>query len=452
MATEQEKEQIKIELLSLTPAQKQILRLRCHNLKMREIADILGISIKGVEDHLSQIYSKLDNLGDKTLSYNVRKMILLRDYCPPLRKILEEQGGIKPPPDKEPEQEKIIPPPDKVKDTTGEITREIVVANPATIDIVREEREIEESGADEEFIKIPPLPPPPGNDKGSGSVPIWFVRRLILIFLAIIIFLLAGFAIIYFFFPPENPPATTQTLEAHAAIAEGIVVAPPTETEPPTPIPRTPQPISPTNTPETPTHTPETPSPTPTETASPTDTLTPTPTPEIIFYDDFSGDLSKWTQLGFPPYYPNHRAVIANEAMTTTDSYGTWVVANIPAETNYKIIINFKGNGCGGSSNYFSPAFIDNSNMIAFVADACQYLWGYTNGRPSLSTYPDTRGANGVGESEVIITVEGKKLSAILNKLDAGSVYNDMYPQGVIAIFIRIGDIIKDVTVIALQE
>ena len=172
----------------------------------------------------------------------------------------------------------------------------------------------------------------------------------------------------------------------------------------------------------------------------------------ILFFDDFSGDLSKWTVLGLPPYYPNNKVELANEAITTSDPYGTWLVAELPTDTDYQIIINFYASHCGGDGNFFSPAFIDNSNMISFIADACHYLWGYTEGRTSLHKYSGTQGSNGLGDQHLVITVKGNKLSAVLNRLDAGSVFNDKYPQGKIAIFIRTDDIINDVTVIALQE
>ena len=195
-------------------------------------------------------------------------------------------------------------------------------------------------------------------------------------------------------------------------------------------------------------------SPTLTPTTPPTNTPidTPTPTPVILFFDDFSGDLSKWTQLGFPPFYPNNRVVIANEAITTSDVHGAWVVANIPAETNYQIIINFESKGCGGSGNYFSTAFDDTYNMISLNADACQFHWGYTKGSHTLYKYSGTRGLAGSGKQRLVITVRGNKISAELNRTEAFSVFNEKHAQGKIAIYIKTNDIIDDVTVIALQE
>lgn len=414
---------------TLTKKEVATLYLICHGLTNSQVAEALHAADKTIGTRITKIYLKLEIEGDD----QQKRSILLRDYCPIVRKYSEN------------ELKYWIPkePPPEVK-----LKYEII------------EYQYPEPDPEPETWWYPP-PPPPTSGTTETYVEERRVRRLIFIFLGIIALLVVGFVIIYFFFPPENPLIPPRNTGNITVSPDVVAAVSPSTTETPTITTDSSGQTVPEELPEIPTDTPSatptstntpTDTPTPTNTPTPTETPIPTPTPEIIFFDDFSGDLSKWTQLGLPPYYPNNRVVIANEAMTTSDPYGSWVKAEIPAETNYQIIINFKGNGCGGDGNYFSPAFIDNSNMISFNADACHYVWGYTEGSTAFYKYSDTTGLNGPGNSEVIITVEGKKLSSILNKVDAGSVVNDKYPQGIIAIFIRTGDSVDDVTVIALQE
>ena len=416
-------EEIRKTLATLTPTEKVLLMLFCEGLKQKEMAKKLGVTIKAIDFHFSNIYGKLGLEASSLPGKRIERWNIIREhYCEVLSEGIQTQ----------PEEV-------EVRDIIESLEKTLVVkpstelANPKpnykTLALVRED-----------FGELEEFKPGSGRGRsnsgnGRGCSIYSFLAGIVL---AALVLVGLWFANQRFHFVPialATQVSPTQTIEATSGNLE---IAPEITHSPTT----TPTVEAPTDTPtSTPTNIPI---------ATQTGTPTPTVTPVILFFDDFSGDLSKWTQLGLQPYYPNNKAIIANEALTTSDFYGTWVVADIPAKTNYQIIINFKTTGCGGLGNFFSPAFIDNFHMIAFIVSGCGRTWGYTDGNSSVKNFAGTTAVSGGGDQNLVLTVKGKKLSAVLNKQDAGSVVNDMYEQGKIGIFVQTGDQIYDVMVVAL--
>ena len=74
------KDEERFQLLdTLTPRQKQVLRLFCEVMNYRDVAEALVISVKTVKTHMGHIFMKL---GIDHLSRDQRRIVVFQKYCP----------------------------------------------------------------------------------------------------------------------------------------------------------------------------------------------------------------------------------------------------------------------------------------------------------------------------------------------------------------------------------
>jgi DNA-binding CsgD family transcriptional regulator len=435
---------IEAKIRSLKKKEVATLFLICYGQSNPQISLALNEPSKTTSSRITRIYKKLEITGDD----QEKRISLLRDYCPTVKNIITNIDDLRfwvpyyPTPEVKAKYEII----------------EVETRDEDEGDDDQDNEEVNEwvlplpPGPPSQEPPTPPPPQPPPPEK-RDTVPIKFVRQLMLIFLGIIgVLVLVIIWLIFFRYPPENPPISANNPAIVSASTLGVlttdIAVVPTQTSVAISesLTRTPQPsVAPTSTltavpSSTPTIT-QTPAPSQT----PTETPVPSPTLTILMRDTFDDGLDQWQVLTGDP-------LIVNGELTGKEGQTSWLATGDPNWRNIKVEILTTPTGCAAYYDtpiFIAVRFVDMNNMLGFKYDSCTFIWyEKVNGRWSI--IPNTQ-AKASGEQQTIdIIANGDQYSAYTQGMQINSFYDNKFKSGRVAVLIGEGMTIDEITIYQL--
>jgi DNA-binding CsgD family transcriptional regulator len=365
-------------LSSLTPRQREVLRLFCDGFSYRQIADQHVVSENTIKAHMGNIYVKL---GLDMLPAAQRRRALHQVFCPALERLEQQpEAFVK---TEEPEELGLLPV--VVWDMVEEDERAIIPMPP---------REIIEIKTRSSETNIRP------------SKLRWFLFGL---FAGILItggILYAGWRVYRRFVPVVAIVRDTPLAPVTTSAAED------------NPLAQTTQPAINTPSDNDNVFVSESPSP---EALTPE--FPPPPQVSILFQDNFDGGLSPYWQVitGSP--------VIVNGMLTADQD--TWLAVGDASWTDYVIEFNADAADCWFSWSYNTLAarFVNSSSMIAWRWADCESYW-YVVENGSWNEVPNSNAGPGYDMLKFRITVKDNQFAVFVGDQLLSSFFSDRYNQG----------------------
>lgn len=366
-------------LASLTPRQREVLRLFCDGFSYKQIADQQVVSENTIKAHMANIYVKL---GLDMLPAAQRRKTLHQAFCPALVRLEQQPEAFGKA--EEPEEMGLVPV--VVWDMVEEDERAIIPMPPREI--------IEIKTGKSETSRRP-------------SRLRWFLFG---VFVGILLtggIVYAGWGVYRRFVPVLATVTTTHEVQATTVSTEDIALA--LTTQPAiNPPPDTESVLVATTAQSQATQAPQ---------------FSPPAQVTILFQDNFDGGLSSyWQVLSGAP-------VVVNGMLTADQD--TWLAVGDASWTDLVIEFDADAADCWFSWSYNTMAarFVDSSSMIAWRWADCESYW-YVVENGSWNEVPRSKALPGYDMLKFRITVKDNQFAVYVGDQLLSSFFSDRYTHG----------------------